>query len=395
MLRGIKSGTFCTQGRRSATQLQPFPKQKGGRSPLQRASREPCRAAGVLAGGKASGQPSRRKTRRRRSQAWGPWSKPPPESTALGHCQVPAPPQYGVSYRCLLRQNQVLLTALEELQSRCATLKKENSLLHKSCFPETQEKVRHLKRKNAELAVIAKRLEERARKLQEANLKVVNTPVAVKGSCAGLCKKALARQRAMDLREQASVLLAKDKQINALQQECQDLQAKITSGKEASSPSLPLLDFRHLLRESQKEVLRLQRQIALKNFKASLGSHSQGSGDPSLASVMGMGSPAPALPAYSNGFSPSRVSRQRNVLSSAVEAVRKGRDVPLPAEGWKETRMPTLPLAASRERLLLPLPWRRSGLAQPTNPPSRGRAGAELSVVLKLGAAATKGFARL
>lgn len=31
--------------------------------------------------------------------------------------------------------------------------------------------MKHLKRKNAELAVIAKRLEERARKLQEANLK--------------------------------------------------------------------------------------------------------------------------------------------------------------------------------------------------------------------------------
>lgn len=37
--------------------------------------------------------------------------------------------QYGVSYPCLLRQNQVLLTALEELQMRCASLKKENSLL--------------------------------------------------------------------------------------------------------------------------------------------------------------------------------------------------------------------------------------------------------------------------
>lgn len=35
--------------------------------------------------------------------------------------------------------------------------------------------MKHLKRKNAELAVIAKRLEERARKLQEANLKVVGT----------------------------------------------------------------------------------------------------------------------------------------------------------------------------------------------------------------------------
>lgn len=34
--------------------------------------------------------------------------------------------------------------------------------------------MKHLKRKNAELAVIAKRLEERARKLQEANLKVVS-----------------------------------------------------------------------------------------------------------------------------------------------------------------------------------------------------------------------------
>lgn len=40
--------------------------------------------------------------------------------------------------------------------------------------------MKHLKRKNAELVVIAKRLEERARKLQEANLKVVGT-----GTCRG------------------------------------------------------------------------------------------------------------------------------------------------------------------------------------------------------------------
>lgn len=44
----------------------------------------------------------------------------------------------------------------------------------KSSAPETEEKVRRLRRKNTELAVLAKRLEERARKLQEANLKVVN-----------------------------------------------------------------------------------------------------------------------------------------------------------------------------------------------------------------------------
>lgn len=39
-----------------------------------------------------------------------------------------------------------------------------------------EEKVRRLRRKNIELAVLAKRLEERARKLQEANLKVVCCP---------------------------------------------------------------------------------------------------------------------------------------------------------------------------------------------------------------------------
>ncbi|XP_078235522.1 peripheral-type benzodiazepine receptor-associated protein 1 isoform X2 [Pogona vitticeps] len=255
-------------------------------------------------------------------------SEATPEST--GPCaaegaswgQADPSPQYGVTYRCLLRQNQVLLTALEELQSRCASLKKENNLLRKTCFPETQEKVRHLKRKNAELAIIAKRLEERARKLQEANLKVVNASVVMKGSCAGLCKKALARQRATDLRDQATALLAKDKQIKALQQECQELQAKITSGKEISPP---LLDFHHLLRESQKEVLRLQRQIALKNFKASTGSPcGRGSRDASGAPSVGLGPPmASRATTCPNGFSPPRGSRVREELSPATEAASK------------------------------------------------------------------------
>ncbi|XP_044312028.1 peripheral-type benzodiazepine receptor-associated protein 1 [Varanus komodoensis] len=215
---------------------------------------------------------------------------------------------------CRLQQNQVLLTALEVLQARCAGLRKENSFLRKSCFPETQEKVRQLKRKNAELAVIAKRLEERAQKLQEANLKVVNAPVAVKGSCTGLCRKALARQQATDLRERASLLLAKDKQISALQQECQELQAKISSGK--GGPHPPLQDFRQLLRESQKEVLRLQRQIALKEAKAS---RSPGLGDAAVALAAGSGPPTRAAFICSNGFAP----QQRDELPSATEAAGK------------------------------------------------------------------------
>ncbi|NWX15908.1 RIMB1 protein, partial [Aegotheles bennettii] len=177
--------------------------------------------------------------------------------------------QSGADYGFLVSQNTKLLSALEDLRHRCSSLAEENSLLRRSCFPQTEEKVKHLKRKNAELAVIAKRLEERARKLQEANLKVVTAPVPLKGSSLDLCKKAFARQRAKDLTEQASALLAKDKQIEALQQECRELQAKLTAGKD-DPRCLNVIEFDRLLRESQREVLRLQRQIALKNFKECL-----------------------------------------------------------------------------------------------------------------------------
>uniref|UniRef100_A0A383ZMR3 peripheral-type benzodiazepine receptor-associated protein 1 isoform X4 n=1 Tax=Balaenoptera acutorostrata scammoni TaxID=310752 RepID=A0A383ZMR3_BALAS len=163
------------------------------------------------------------------------------------------------------RPNLELLRAVGELQQRCATLKEENQLLRKSSFPETEEKVRRLKRKNAELAVIAKRLEERARKLQETNLRVVSAPMPSPGASLELCRKALARQRARDLSETASALLAKDKQIAALQRECRELQARLTLAGKEGPQWLHVRDFDRLLRESQREVLRLQRQIALRN----------------------------------------------------------------------------------------------------------------------------------
>ncbi|XP_029469397.1 peripheral-type benzodiazepine receptor-associated protein 1 [Rhinatrema bivittatum] len=191
-------------------------------------------------------------------------SVPPPSSSVLVE-NIRAQEEDG-SCNSLVKQNSDLMHALEELQCRCTILQEENSLLRKGYFPGTEEKVKRLKRKNAELAVIAKRLEERARNLQEANLKMVNIPIHLKGSNLDLCKKVFARQRAKDMMEQASALLAKDKQIEALQQECRELQAKITMGKQTSN-RLHLSDFDHLLRESQKEVLRLQRQIAVKYLK--------------------------------------------------------------------------------------------------------------------------------
>ncbi|XP_050965583.1 peripheral-type benzodiazepine receptor-associated protein 1 isoform X2 [Labeo rohita] len=165
----------------------------------------------------------------------------------------------GRDYGFLVRQNSELLRALEEMEKSCNALREENRILRKSSSPETEEKVKRLRKKNTELAVIAKRLEERARKLQEANLKVVNTPMPVKAGAVEQYKRAFARQRARDLAQHADTLLCKDKQIAALQQECRQLETRLGHGKGPVGVS----EFERLLKESQKEVLRLQRQLSV------------------------------------------------------------------------------------------------------------------------------------
>ncbi|NXG21228.1 RIMB1 protein, partial [Grallaria varia] len=226
--------------------------------------------------------------------------------------------QSGADYGFLVSQNTKLLSALEDLRHRCSSLAEENSLLRRSCFPQTEEKVKHLKRKNAELAVIAKRLEERARKLQEANLKVVTAPVALKGSSLELCKKAFARQRAKDLTEQASALLAKDKQIEALQQECRELQAKLLAGKD-DPRCLNVVEFDRLLRESQREVLRLQRQIALKNFRECLRGPKTCPGSAPNPTPPSSDPKASPLPKEASPAQPAPAGRARREVEAAVQ----------------------------------------------------------------------------
>ncbi|KAM9847029.1 peripheral-type benzodiazepine receptor-associated protein 1 [Aulostomus maculatus] len=168
----------------------------------------------------------------------------------------------GTDYGPLVRQNTELLRALDELEKTCTTLREENGLLRKSSAPETEEKVRRLRRKNTELAVLAKRLEDRARKLQEANLRVVNSPSLMRPGSVEQYKRAFARQRARDLAQHADALLSKDKEIAALQQECRELEARLGTAKGSPLPS-GRVEFEKLLRESQREVLRLQRQLSV------------------------------------------------------------------------------------------------------------------------------------
>lgn len=66
-------------------------------------------------------------------------------------------------------------------------------------------------------------------------------------------------------------------------------------------------------------MLRLQRQIALKNFKAALEPCGQGSEDISVAFAVDLGLTTSARTTYTNGFSPTRVSQPWEELCIAVE----------------------------------------------------------------------------
>uniref|UniRef100_A0A8D2J568 Peripheral-type benzodiazepine receptor-associated protein 1 n=1 Tax=Varanus komodoensis TaxID=61221 RepID=A0A8D2J568_VARKO len=230
----------------------PRPRPGGGWRPLARPSRPPASPAHAMTkdGPSAGGPPP----------PAGASRGPPLSSSGSGQESVPpaATQQQGwlasSSYSQLVKQNTELLKALLDLEQRCTHLKEENILLRKSSFPEMKEKVKRLKRKNGELADIAKRLEERAKKLQESSLKVGSAPIPLTMTCSdmNLYKTTFARQRAKDLSEQASALLAKDQQLEALQRECWELRAKLTTGKERTY-LFSINDFDRLLRESQRE----------------------------------------------------------------------------------------------------------------------------------------------
>lgn len=178
----------------------------------------------------------------------------------------------------LVRQNSELAEALQVLVRRCCDLREENLQLWRAGFSdETDEKVKWLKVKHAELTDLPQRLEDRVRKLLETNLLAVSAPVPGE-SLEGLnLGQVFTRQCTQDLSEQAGALQAKDLQIEALRRECHLLQAHIATDVGSSSLAgegatcaqwCSINDLDRLQRESQREVLRLQRQLTLHQSKA-------------------------------------------------------------------------------------------------------------------------------
>ncbi|XP_058512572.1 RIMS-binding protein 3A-like [Ochotona princeps] len=195
-------------------------------------------------------------------------------SSSSSSSSSPQPPLSDPDYKELMKQNSELSEALQVLARRFSGLQEENAQLRRASFSgQADEKVKRLKVKHAELTGLALRLQDRARKLQETNLRAASAPVpGYSHADLELCQ-AFARQRFQDLSEQASALLAKDKQIQELRHECHLLQARVASissggpshSAGAASPAqwLGISDLDRLQRESQREVLRLQRLLML------------------------------------------------------------------------------------------------------------------------------------
>ncbi|XP_040859509.1 RIMS-binding protein 3-like [Ochotona curzoniae] len=195
-------------------------------------------------------------------------------STSSSSSSSPQPPLSDPDYQELMKQNSELSEALQALARRFSGLQEENAQLRRDGFSgQADEKVKRLKVKHAELTGLALRLQDRARKLQETNLRAVSAPVPGHSHADLELCQAFARQRFQDLSEQASALLAKDKQIQELRRECHLLQARVASLTSAgpshpagtASPAqwLGISDLDRLQRESQREVLRLQRLLML------------------------------------------------------------------------------------------------------------------------------------
>ncbi|XP_029778666.1 RIMS-binding protein 3B-like [Suricata suricatta] len=217
---------------------------------------------------------------------------PPGEDSASQLCesQTPLPPN--PDYQELVKQNSELSEALQVLARRCSGLREENMQLRRAVFQDkSDEKVKRLKAKHTELAGLARRLEDRARKLQETNLRAMSAPVPGESRTGLEPCQAFARQRAPDLSEQASALLAKDKQIEELRQECHLLQARVASGMgsvphpgggtaQAQTQWLNISELDRLQRESQREVLRLQRQLTMQQSTGCARAEADGQSSP-------------------------------------------------------------------------------------------------------------------
>uniref|UniRef100_A0A8C4Q959 SH3 domain-containing protein n=1 Tax=Eptatretus burgeri TaxID=7764 RepID=A0A8C4Q959_EPTBU len=161
----------------------------------------------------------------------------------------------------LTKQNEELQQQLHERENICDILRQENTRL-KATSADIKEKVKLLKRRQVELVVVARNLEDRARKLQETNEHLAKVPSQLKVHLLEKYRTSFAQQHALELGNHAAALLARDVEAERLRDEIRVLREWL--GNEQDNVAvIESRNTENLLKESQKEVLCLQKQLSL------------------------------------------------------------------------------------------------------------------------------------
>uniref|UniRef100_UPI00358F75B9 RIMS-binding protein 2-like n=1 Tax=Myxine glutinosa TaxID=7769 RepID=UPI00358F75B9 len=162
----------------------------------------------------------------------------------------------------LAKQNDKLQRQLHEREKICDVLRQENTHLQQTTSVDTNEKVKLLKKRQVELLVVARNLEDRARKLQEANEHLAKVPTQLKVHLLETYRKSFAQQHAQELANHAAALLARDVKAERLRDEIRVLREWL-GNEQDNVAAIESRKTDNLLKESQKEVLRLQKQLSL------------------------------------------------------------------------------------------------------------------------------------
>ncbi|XP_052272228.1 peripheral-type benzodiazepine receptor-associated protein 1-like isoform X3 [Dreissena polymorpha] len=186
--------------------------------------------------------------------------------------------------RQLQKKVAELQTQTQRLERKIALLKTENETLKRKQDDKKplEEKIKTLKKRNAELAAIARRLEEKAKHLQQENMKkarelastVVGPAVQQIGSAGSQqaqgqdqMKKLFARQRAKDLAEHAKQMLSKDREIEDLRGKCQELADQLSNSDFLGAENCEMFDEKEeliaIVKHAARERLSMERQLAI------------------------------------------------------------------------------------------------------------------------------------
>ncbi|XP_062590789.1 peripheral-type benzodiazepine receptor-associated protein 1-like isoform X4 [Saccostrea cucullata] len=176
--------------------------------------------------------------------------------------------------RHLQKRIAELQAQTQRLERKIGLLKTENdSLRHETLNQKKrqkddqkplEEKIKTLKKRNAELAAIARRLEEKAKHLQQENMKKVKEEMSPPES--DHMKKLFARQRAKDLADHAKAMLAKDREIEELRKKCQELADTLSNADFLGPENVQMYEEKEelvtIIKQAAKERLQMEKQLA-------------------------------------------------------------------------------------------------------------------------------------